>query len=45
VSVLELTVVGPHNGPIFTYLARCPNDDCTTFYGDEEPVWFKIGEQ
>lgn len=36
----------PHNGPLFTYMARCKGDDCGTFWGDDRDgvgAWFKIG--
>ncbi|KAK6360989.1 Esterase/lipase/thioesterase [Orbilia blumenaviensis] len=35
----------PHVGPIYTYMAYCPNGkDCSDFYGWEKAAWFKIEE-
>ncbi|KAH8149139.1 uncharacterized protein LAJ45_06678 [Morchella importuna] len=34
----------PHQGPIFTYMAKC-DPDCGSFTGTSGPVWFKIHEQ
>ncbi|EPS45954.1 hypothetical protein H072_62 [Dactylellina haptotyla CBS 200.50] len=35
----------PHVGPIYTYMAACPNGrDCSDFYGWEKAAWFKIEE-
>ncbi|KAK4669913.1 uncharacterized protein QC763_207120 [Podospora pseudopauciseta] len=31
-----------HSGPVFTYLAKCANNDCKTFKGDTGNVWVKI---
>ena len=34
----------PHVGPIYTYMAYCPNGkDCSDFYGTMGSSWFKIG--
>lgn len=33
-----------HSGPVLDYIARCPNDDCSTFKGDSGAVWVKIGQ-
>lgn len=32
-----------HSGPVFDYLARCPNDNCQTFDGSGN-VWVKISQ-
>ncbi|KAF3915765.1 Endoglucanase-4 [Dactylellina cionopaga] len=35
----------PHVGPIYTYMAACPNGkNCSDFYGWEKAAWFKIEE-
>ncbi|PGH13066.1 hypothetical protein AJ79_03903 [Helicocarpus griseus UAMH5409] len=35
----------PHTGPIYTYMARCPNgQDCSDFSGTSGDHWFKIEE-
>ncbi|KAK0627913.1 glycoside hydrolase [Immersiella caudata] len=31
-----------HSGPVMTYLAHCPDDDCKSFKGDTGKVWVKI---
>ncbi|KAK2623981.1 hypothetical protein QTJ16_006615 [Diplocarpon rosae] len=33
-----------HMGPVITYLAACPGNDCTTFEPNTDAVWFKIQE-
>ncbi|PBP21232.1 glycosyl hydrolase family 61 [Diplocarpon rosae] len=33
-----------HMGPVITYLAACPGNDCTTFVPNTDAVWFKIQE-
>ncbi|KAK2739533.1 Esterase/lipase/thioesterase [Onygenales sp. PD_40] len=35
----------PHSGPIYSYMARCPNgQDCSDFNGTSGNHWFKIEE-
>ncbi|KAK2002361.1 hypothetical protein LX36DRAFT_730262 [Colletotrichum falcatum] len=34
-----------HIGPTITYMAKCANDDCTTFQPGSKDVWFKVQEQ
>ncbi|KZL80152.1 cellulose-growth-specific protein [Colletotrichum incanum] len=34
-----------HIGPTLTYMAKCPNDDCTTWQPGTDAVWFKIQEE
>lgn len=33
-----------HVGPTITYMAKCANDDCTTYEPGTDAVWFKIQE-
>lgn len=33
-----------HVGPTITYMAKCDNDDCTTYEPGTDAVWFKIQE-
>jgi hypothetical protein len=33
-----------HVGPVITYMARCVNDNCTTYLPGTDAVWFKIQE-
>ncbi|KAH7305476.1 glycoside hydrolase [Stachybotrys elegans] len=33
-----------HSGPVLDYIARCTNDDCSSFKGDTGNVWVKIGQ-
>lgn len=33
-----------HVGPTITYMAKCDNDDCTTYTPGTDTVWFKIQE-
>ncbi|TVY35011.1 Polysaccharide monooxygenase, partial [Lachnellula occidentalis] len=33
-----------HSGPVITYMARCANDDCTTYTPGTSAVWFKVAE-
>jgi len=33
-----------HRGPVITYMARCANDDCTTYLPGTSAVWFKVAE-
>ncbi|KAI3397523.1 hypothetical protein diail_10615 [Diaporthe ilicicola] len=33
-----------HVGPTLTYMAKCDNDDCTTYEPGTDAVWFKIQE-
>lgn len=32
------------NGPLFTYLARCPGDSCANFDPTGKAIWFKIAQ-
>ncbi|TKW55856.1 Polysaccharide monooxygenase Cel61a [Colletotrichum tanaceti] len=34
-----------HYGPTITYMAKCPNNDCTSWQPGTEAVWFKIQEE
>lgn len=31
-----------HKGPLITYLAKCPNNDCTNWLPGTAAVWFKV---
>lgn len=33
-----------HKGPVITYMAKCPDTNCSTYLPAEDPVWFKIKE-
>lgn len=33
-----------HVGPTITYMAKCDNDDCTTYSPGTDTVWFKVQE-
>lgn len=33
-----------HVGPTITYMAKCANDDCTTYMPGNDTVWFKVQE-
>ncbi|KAK1573135.1 family 61 glycosyl hydrolase [Colletotrichum navitas] len=34
-----------HIGPTITYMAKCANNDCTTWQPGKDAAWFKIQEQ
>jgi len=31
-----------HSGPVLSYMAKCPNNDCTSYSPGTDAVWFKI---
>ncbi|KAF2472443.1 family 61 glycosyl hydrolase [Lindgomyces ingoldianus] len=33
-----------HQGPLITYMARCPDSGCNDYQTNGTPVWFKIAE-
>lgn len=40
-----ISIVGPHAGPMYTYMSACPNArDCSDFLGTTSRTWFKIEE-
>ncbi|KAH8676540.1 glycoside hydrolase family 61 protein [Tricladium varicosporioides] len=33
-----------HSGPLITYMAKCPNNSCSTYTPGTAAVWFKVAE-
>ncbi|KAF4626451.1 hypothetical protein G7Y89_g11707 [Cudoniella acicularis] len=33
-----------HSGPVLTYMAKCPNNACSTYVPRTAAVWFKVAE-